>query len=66
MATIQNADFLVDEWKPGANGRESSCWLRFWAFDDNLSSVLFLLSLVSNSMAMMCLEVVFFISDSGS
>ena len=65
MATIQNADFLVDEWKPGANGRESSCWLRFWAFDDNLSSVL-LLSLVSNSMAMMCLEVVFFISDSGS
>ena len=65
MATIQNADFLVDEWKPGANGRESSCWLHFWAFDDNLSSVL-LLSLVSNSMAMMCLEVVFFISDSGS
>ena len=65
MATIQNADFLVDEWKRGANGRESSCWLRFWAFDDNLSSVL-LLSLVSNSMAMMCLEVVFFISDSGS
>lgn len=65
MATIQNADFSIDKWKPGTNKREVNCWLYFWTFDDNLFSVLFLLSLVSNSMTMMCLEIVFFISDSG-
>lgn len=40
MATIQNADFSIDKWKPGTNKREISCWPYFWTFDDNLSSVL--------------------------
>lgn len=43
-----------------------SCKSYFWFFDDTISLVVFSLFLISNSMAMMCLDLFFFVSPNGS